>query len=74
MTAWRGSDVQRAIDFLSSPNLKEGQWATLPPRPDYEVLAWHARELGYDCSPEAVQGAFQLMMRARLLVSAGSAQ
>jgi hypothetical protein len=68
MTAGRYSDVQRAIDFLSNPNLKDGQRAALPPQLDYEALARHARELGCDCSPEAVRGAFQLMMRARLLV------
>lgn len=63
-----GSDLQRAIEFLSSPDLAKGQ-APLPARPDYECLARLASELGHDLSPGAVQEAFRLIMRARLAVT-----
>jgi hypothetical protein len=67
MSAGRGSDVQRAIDFLSDPRLREVDPATLPHRPDYEALAQSACALGHDLPPGAIQEAFRLMMRARLL-------
>jgi len=60
-----GSDLQRAVEFLSSPDLGEG--APLPPRPDYDFLARRASELGHDLSPGAVGEAFRLIMRARLV-------
>lgn len=62
-----GSDLQRAIEFLSGPDLVKGRQAPLPPRPDYEFLARHASELGHDLSPSAVKEAFRLIMRARLV-------
>ena len=62
------SDLQRAIEFLSNPDLAKGHQAPLPARPDYEFLARHAFELGYNLSPSAVQEAFRLIMRARLVV------
>ncbi len=75
MTADRGSGVQRAIDFLSGSKSREMVPDTLPPRPDYQALARLALELGQDLSPDAVQEAFRLIMRARLAaVRAGSAQ
>ena len=64
-----GSDVQRAIEFLSSPDLAKAHQAPLPARPDYECLARRASELGHDLSPGAVQEAFRLIMRARLVGS-----
>jgi len=69
MTAGRGSDVQRAIAFLASPELGTLQPDELPPRPDYEALARHARDLGHDLSPGAIQKAFGLVMLARRLAS-----
>lgn len=69
MTAERGSDVQRAIAFLSSPEPGSIPRAALPPHPDYESLARHARDLGHDLSPGAIQEAFRLILRARLLAS-----
>ena len=68
MTRSPASDVQRAIEFLSDPDLAQGGQAPLPARPDYEFLARHASELGHDLSPGAVQEAFGLIMRARLVV------
>lgn len=62
-----GSDLQRAIEFLSNPDLVKGHQAPFPARPDYEYLARHASELGHDLSPVAVQEAFRLIMRARLV-------
>jgi hypothetical protein len=61
------ADLQRAIEFLSGPDLAKG--APLPARPDYEFLARRASEPGHDLSPGAVQEAFRLIMRARLVVS-----
>lgn len=63
-----GSDLQRAIEFLSNPDLAKGHQAPFPARPDYEYLARHASELGHELSPGAVQEAFRLIMRARLAV------
>lgn len=71
MTAERSSDVQRAIDFLSGPKLREMRLDTLPARPDYEVLAQRARELGHDLSPDTVREAFRLMMCVRLAAASG---
>lgn len=62
-----GSDVQRAIEFLSGPDWTEGLQAALPPRPDYESLARHASGLGHDLSPDALKEAFRLVMGARLI-------
>lgn len=67
MTVPSGRDIQRAIDFLTGQAAAEARGAALPDRPDYAAIARHARELGVELSPEAVQSAFQLMMRARLL-------
>ncbi len=69
MSAGHGSDVQRAIDFLSGPKLWEMAPAKLPHRPDYEALAQRARALGHDLSPGAIQEAFRLIIRVRLLAS-----
>ena len=63
-----GSDLQRAVEFLSGPDLAKDRQAPLPARPDYEFLARRASELGHDLSPGAVQEAFRLIMRARLVV------
>lgn len=63
-----GPDVQRGIEFLSNPDLADGRKAPLPDRPDYQALARRASEHGHDLSPDALQEAFRLMMRARLLV------
>lgn len=63
------SDLQRAIEFLSNLDLAKGRQAPFPARPDYEFLARHASEPGQDLSPGAVQEAFRLIMRARLVVS-----
>jgi hypothetical protein len=60
-----GSDLQRAILFLSGPDVAKG--TLLPARPDYECLAGRASELGHDLSPGAVREAFRLIMRARLV-------
>jgi hypothetical protein len=65
MKAPTGSDLQRAISFLSGPDVAKG--TPLPARPDYEFLARRASELGHDLSPGAVQEAFRLIMRARLV-------
>jgi hypothetical protein len=62
------SEIQRAIDFLSGPEL-EAMSASLPPRPDYEALARLARGLGHELSPGAIREAFRTMMRARRLGS-----
>lgn len=62
-----GPVLQQAIQFLSSPELAKG--ASLPARPDYEELARRASELGHALSPDAVQEAFRLIMRARLVAS-----
>jgi hypothetical protein len=62
-----GLDLQRAIEFLSSQDLAKGHQGPFPARPDYEFLARYALELGYDLSPGAVQEAFRLIMRARLV-------
>jgi hypothetical protein len=62
-----GSEVQQALDLLSSPKLWERPAATLPHRPDYEALTERARLLGRDVSPAAIREAFRLLMRARLL-------
>ncbi|HYI38912.1 MAG TPA: hypothetical protein VE053_01180 [Allosphingosinicella sp.] len=69
MSAGRGSGVQGAIDFLTGPELNDLPRAALPPRIDYDPLTRHARDLGYDLSPGALQEAFRLLMRARLLAS-----
>jgi hypothetical protein len=69
MTGDRGSEVQRAIAFLSSPELGDGRSWALPPQPDYEALARRALELGHHLSPGAVEEAFRMMMRARLVPS-----
>lgn len=66
MTAGRSSDIQRAIDFLSGPQLSGLPQGTLPPRPDYRALARLARNLGHDLSPDTVREAFRLMIRGRL--------
>lgn len=58
-------EIQRAILFLSG--LAGSPGAPLPARPDYEALARRASELGQDLSPGAVEQAFRLMMRARLV-------
>lgn len=62
------SDLQRAIEFLSNPDLAKGHQAPFPAQLDYEFLARHALELGHKLSPGAVQEAFRLIMRARLVV------
>jgi hypothetical protein len=62
-----GSDLQRAIEFLSSSDLAKGRQGPLPARPDYEFLARHASEHDHDLSPGAVEEAFRLIMRARLV-------
>jgi hypothetical protein len=62
------SDVQRAIEFLSDSDLFGPHGVPLPARPDYQFLARQASDLGHDLPPDAVQQAFRLMMRARLLV------
>ena len=59
-----GPDLQRAIRFLSGPGLAQ---APLPARPDYECLARRASDQGHDLSPDAVEEAFRLIMRARLV-------
>ncbi len=64
-----GPDLQRAIQFLSSPDLAKGPRAPLPARPDYDCLARHASELGHELSPGAVREAFRQIMRARLVAS-----
>lgn len=69
MSAERRSGVQGAIDFLTGTALGDLPAAALPPRPDYEPLARHARDLGYDLSPGALQEAFRLLIRARLLAT-----
>lgn len=69
MSAFRGSGIQGAIDFLTGPALGGLPRDALPPKADYEPLASHARDLGYDLSPDALQDAFRLLMRARLLAS-----
>lgn len=63
-----GPDLQRAIEFLSNPDLAKGLPAALPARPDYEFLARHACERGHDLSPDAVEEAFRLILRARLVL------
>ncbi|HYW14861.1 MAG TPA: hypothetical protein VE891_01725 [Allosphingosinicella sp.] len=63
-----GPDLQRAIEFLSSPDLANSDQGSLPARPDYEILARHASGLGHDLSPDALREAFRVMMRARLMV------
>lgn len=62
-----GSDIQRAIEFLSGPDWAQGLQAPLPPRPDYESLARQASALGHDLPPGALKHAFRLIMRARLI-------
>lgn len=62
-----GPELQRAIQFLSGPDLAEGDREPLPARPDYEALARRASELGHELSPDAVKQAFRLLMRARLI-------
>ncbi len=62
-----GSDLQRAIEWLSNPDLAQG--TPLPARPDYEFLARHASGPGHDLSPGAMREAFRLIMRARLVAS-----
>lgn len=64
-----GAEVQRAIDFLSAPELWGYPAATPPHHPDYEALAERARECGLEISPESLRQAFRLMMRARLFAS-----
>lgn len=66
------SDLQRAIEFLSDPDWAKGHQAPLPARPDYKFLARHAAELGHNLSPNAVQEAFRLIMRARLVAHGAS--
>lgn len=66
MTVQRTSGVQRAVDFLTSPELADLQTAMFPPHVDYESLAAAARNLGYDLSPGTIEEAFRLVMRARL--------
>jgi hypothetical protein len=61
------TDLQRAIEFLSDPELATG--TPLPDRPDYESLARRASELGHDLSPDAAAEAFRLVMRARLVAA-----
>ena len=64
-----GPELQRAIEFLSSPDLAEGLPGPLPGRPDYESLARHASGLGHELSPGALEEAFRLIMRARLAIA-----
>jgi hypothetical protein len=60
-----GSDLQRAVRFLSSPEFAKR--SDLPPNPDYRFLAACASEPGHELSPEVLQEAFRLIMRARLV-------
>lgn len=62
-----GPELQRAIQFLSSPDLAEGDRGAFAARPDYEGLARRASQLGHELSPGAVQEAFRMLMRARLV-------
>lgn len=66
MTDPRPSDLQRAVNFLSSADLLNTSCA-LPDGPDYAALTQHARNLGRDVTPHAIRCAFQLIMRARLM-------
>lgn len=65
------SDVQRAIQFLSSPEFAGGRHGPLPARPDYEFLARQASGLGHNVSPGAVREAFRLIIRTRLVLPRG---
>lgn len=62
-----GPELQRAIRFLSSADLTEGDRGPLSGRPDYEGLARRASELGHELSPGAVKEGFRLLMQARLV-------
>ena len=73
MSGPRGSDVQRAIRFLSGPDSTAPDRLPLPPVPDYESLARHAAQLGHDLPPDALREAFRLIMRARLVALQGPA-
>ncbi|MEA3011129.1 MAG: hypothetical protein QOJ91_2821 [Sphingomonadales bacterium] len=66
MSDGRRSEVQGAIDWLSGPDLQFLHWGVLPPQPDYESLARHARDSGHELSPDSIREAFRLMMAARL--------
>jgi hypothetical protein len=67
MSEGRRSEIQRAIDWLSGPDLQDLHRGVLPPHPDYDALARHARLSGRELSPDAIREAFRLMMAARLL-------
>lgn len=60
-------EVQRAIAFLSKvASAKDGE-PPLPPTPGYDALARRACASGCDVSAEAIEEAFRLIMRARLV-------
>lgn len=59
------ADLQRAIEFLSSPDFATE--ASLPPHPDYESIARCASEAGAPLAPDVLREAFRLIMRARLV-------
>ncbi len=66
MTSGPNSDVQRAIDYLTTCAPNDLQGAKLSDWPCYESLAQAAHDRGHDLSPDSLRTAFQLMMRARL--------
>ena len=70
MTSPPRPDLQRAIAFLSSPALAKDGQPPLPTTPDYDALARRACASGYDVSHGAVEEAFRLIMRARLVAQA----
>jgi hypothetical protein len=73
VTASSSADLQQAILFLSRLPAGTDDRDSLPGTVNYAALARRARASGLDVSPGALEQAFRLIMRARLLASGKSA-
>lgn len=67
MTGDRSSPVQRAIDFLLGLDSRGVDCSSLPASVDYGALARLAGRNGIATDEAALQEAFAMVMRARLI-------
>lgn len=69
MTGARPNPAQRAIDFLMRLDADEVEHSSLPASVDYGALSRLAGRHGVETDEAALQEAFALIMRARLIAS-----
>jgi hypothetical protein len=62
-------NVQQAVDFLLGLRARKGDGPSLPATIDYGALASLAKARGFGTDEAALQQAFALIMRARLIAS-----